>query len=82
MNLYSLPIIIITKSNNLQRIENDKEDEYFKSLCKQLLIKGILSNNINVAAVEMTLKKTKLLKKKFHCSVKVRIIQIYFIGST
>ncbi|VVC41504.1 Hypothetical protein CINCED_3A025590 [Cinara cedri] len=54
----------------LKRMEKDKEAEYYKSLCKQFLINGILTYNSNISPVKELYKKTKLSKKKFYYSVK------------
>ncbi|KAF0745183.1 Uncharacterized protein FWK35_00032304 [Aphis craccivora] len=54
----------------LKRLESENKDKYYKSLCKNLMIQDILSNDINI---EKTIKLTEdniSLIEKYHISMK------------
>jgi len=56
----------------LQRLEREKEDEYYMFLCKTLMIDDILSNKINASKAKKLTEKNKGLNKKFYSSKKVK----------
>jgi len=56
----------------LQRLEKEKEDEYYKFFCKTLMIDDLLSNKTNALKAKKLTEKNKILNKKFHSSKKVK----------
>lgn len=52
-------------------MEKKKEHEYYKLLCKTILIQSILSNNTNLIVIKKLIDKMKMLKKQLNISVKV-----------
>lgn len=54
-----------------KKIRKDKEDEYYKSLCKTTLVNGILSNNAKFALATELQDREKELRAQFRNSVKV-----------
>lgn len=60
-------IIII----NLQRMEKEKEREYYESACKKMLIEGILLNKTNLENAKKLSSKINFLRKKFEESMEV-----------
>lgn len=57
--------------NTLQRIEKEKKDEYYKSMCRKIMIEDILSNNDNVIKADKLTENKKKLEDQFYDSVKV-----------
>lgn len=56
----------------MQRLEKEKEDEYYKLSCKALMIDDILSNKINASKAKKSIEKNKILNEKYHNSKKVK----------
>ncbi|XP_060845607.1 uncharacterized protein LOC132925208 [Rhopalosiphum padi] len=55
---------------DLNRLEKEKEDEYYKLLCKTLMVDDILSDKINALKATKLIEKNKILNEKFHSSKK------------
>jgi len=58
----------------LQRLEKEKEDEYYKFFCKTLMIDDLLSNKHNATKAKKLAEKNKTLTEKCHSSKKVKIM--------
>lgn len=52
-------------------MEKEKKDEYYKSLCREIMIKDILSNNDNIIKADKLTETKKKLKNQFYDFVKV-----------
>lgn len=56
----------------MQRLEKEKEDEYYKLSCKTLMINDILFNKINASKAKKLIEKNKILNEKYHNLKKVK----------